>query len=153
MSFFNQCLDHLDHIRYLFRSFLYIHRCHILLCLCNETLRDHLRINTFFICTFDDLIINICKIGYIIYIVSLICEIPSQCVKYDHWSCVSDVDIIIYGRSADIDSYFTFIDRYKFFFCSCKSIKNLHGNPPINIVFIFACLSFEAVLSCTIDYA
>ena len=139
ISFINKSLDHVDHALDLLCSLgcscsrFYIHICHILLALFDITGRDFLCGNALFNGLLDDLIIYIGKVGYIIYFISFIFHISAHRIKNDHRAGISDMDQIVYRRSADIHFYFSFFQRYKFLFSACQCVKNLHVTlPPIS---------------------
>ena len=132
MTLFDQGTDHIQHAADLFGSLgmcssrLYIHGSHVFPALCNITLGDHRCFHTFLDCLLDDLIIHIGKVGYIINLVTLMLHIASYCIKYDHGPCISNMDQIIYCRSADIHLHLSFGKRYKLFLPFCQGIVNLH---------------------------
>ena len=131
-SFINQRLDHIYHTADFFRRKRIlgcrfdIHTVHIFFTLCNVTFGNLIGCHPFFDGFFDDLIVYVCKVGYIIHIISFVFKISSDRVEYDHRSCITDVDEIVYGRSAYIHLYLSFFQRYKFFFFLCHCIKYLH---------------------------
>ena len=93
-----------------------IHACHILFALCNVTLGNLFCCHAFFVCLCNDLVVNIGKVGYIIYFITFMLQVTSDGIKHDHRSCISDVDQIVYGRAAYIHADFAFLKRHKFFF-------------------------------------
>ena len=132
MPFVDQCLYHIDHTANFLRGKrmcsgrLYIHGCHILFTFCDITLADHGSIYAFLDRSFDDLIVHIGKVGYIINLIAFMLHIAAYRIKYDHRTCISDMDQVVYGRTADIHTDLSFFDRYKFLFCFCKRIINPH---------------------------
>ena len=138
-SFINQRLDHIYHTADFFRRkrilgcWFDIHTVHIFFTLCNVTFGNLIGCHPFFDGFFDDLIVYICKVGYIIHIISFVFKISPDRVEYDHWSGISNMDKVIYGRPAYIHLYLSFFQRYKFFFFLCHCIKNLHfsRSPPL----------------------
>ena len=133
VTFFDQGADHIQHAADLFCRQrvlccrLDIHALHILFALGNVALGDRLCINALLDGFFDDLIIDIRKVGYIIYIVSFIFKVPSYRIKYDHRSRVSDVDKVVDGRSAHVHFYFSRLYRNELFFSLCECIVDLHN--------------------------
>ena len=113
MSLVDQRLDHIQHAANLFGrlrmsgSRFYIQRRHILLALCDVALRNHGRIDPLLIGFLDDLIIHICKIGYIVNLITLVLKISADSIENDHRSCIADMDKIINSRAADIHLHFT----------------------------------------------
>ena len=122
VSLFDQCADQLDHSADLLcrqrmcRRRKHVHIRHIFFAFRNITLGNLFRRHALFICFFDDLVIHIGKVGYIVHIISFVFKISPHRIKYDHRTRISDVDIVIYGRSAYIHTDFSFLQRYKFFF-------------------------------------
>ena len=82
------------------------------------TLCDFLCSYAFFVCLFDDLVIDVGKVLDKGNIVSFKFQISAHSVKYTDWTCVADVDKVIYSRSAGIHFYLALLDRHKFFFFS-----------------------------------
>ena len=124
---------------------LHIHPFHILLTFCDVSLRNFLRRNAFFNCFLNDLVIHIRKIGNVIDIVSLIFKISSYGVKYDHRSCISDMNKIIHGRTADIHFHFPRLQRYKFFFSSCQCVKYFHVSS-LSDLSSYSIISYNSIL-------
>ena len=109
---------------------LYIHISHILFALFDVALGDFFRRYTLLDGFCNDLVIHIREIGYIVYFISLVLHISSHCVEDDHGSGISDVDKIVYGRTAHIHFYFSFLQRNEVFFSLCQGIVNLHVSTP-----------------------
>ena len=60
-------------------------------------------------------------------------EYMNPILENNHRTGISDMDQIVYRRSADIHFYFSFFQRYKFLFSACQCVKNLHVTlPPIS---------------------
>ena len=133
VTFFNQSADHIQHAADLFCRQrvlccrLDIHAFHILFALGDVALGDRPCINALLDRFLDDLVIDIGKVGYIIDIVSFIFEVTSHRIKYNHRSCVSDMDKVVHGRSAYIHFYFSRFHRNKLFFSLCECIVDLHN--------------------------
>ena len=131
-SLLDQRADHIKHPFNLLsrkrmgRGRLDIHSFHILLTFCNISCRNLIGRHALFICLLNNLIIHICKIGHVIYIVALVFKISAHRVKYDHRSCISNVDKIVNRRSADIHLNLSFLHRNKFFFSLRHRIIQLH---------------------------
>ena len=53
-------------------------------------------------------------------------HIPSDRIEYDHRPGIPDVDQIINRGPAHIHPYFSFLNRYKFFFFLRQRIINFH---------------------------
>ena len=139
VAFINEDLDHVDHSLDLLCSLrcccgrFYIHICHIFFALFNVTCGDLFCRNAFLDGFLDDLVIYICKVGYIVYFISFIFHISSYRIKNDHRTGISNMDQIIYSRSADIHLYLALFQRYEFLFSPCQCVKNLHVTlPPIS---------------------
>ena len=84
------------------RGRLDVHTLHILLALCNKAFRylvgSHAFLNRFFY----DLVIHVGKIGYKINVIAFVLKVSSDCVKYNHRPCITDMNKIIYGGAAYI---------------------------------------------------
>ena len=136
ISFIHKSLDHADHaVNFLSclrmcSSRLHVHSCHILFALFNISLGNFFCGNSLFDCFFDDLVIYVCKVGYIVYFVSFIFQITADCIKNDHWTCITNMDQVVYSRSADIHFYLSLFKGYKFLFLTGQRIKNLHFISP-----------------------
>ena len=111
MSLVDQGLDHIQHAADLlgslgvFGSGLDVHALHVLFALCDVTLGDHAGLNALFVSFFDDLIVHIREVGYIVHFISLVFHVTAYGIKYDHRTSVADVDQVVYGRAADIHFY------------------------------------------------
>ena len=82
------------------------------------TLCDFLCSYAFFVCLFDDLVIDVGKVLDKGNIIAFEFQISAHGIKYTDWTCVADVDKVIYSRSAGIHFYLALLDRHKFFFFS-----------------------------------
>ena len=122
ISFLNKCGDHIDHaVNFLCCQRMCggrfnIHACHILFALCNVTLGNFFCCHALFVCFCNDLVIDIGKVRYIIYFITFMLQVTSDGIKHDHRSCISDMDQIVYRRTAYIHADFAFLKRHKFFF-------------------------------------
>ena len=139
VSLVNEGLDHVDHALDLLCCLrcgcgrFYIHVCHIFLALFDIAGGNFLCGNTLFNGFFDDFVIYICKVGYIINLVSFIFHVSSYRIKNNHRTGISDMDQIVNCRSANIHLYLALFQRYEFLFSSCECVKNLHVTlPPIS---------------------
>ena len=133
MSFFDQRIDHLDHtadllsrLRILRRRFD-VHHLHIFFALCDIALGDRLRIHALLDGFPDDLVIHISKVRYIVYFVSFVLKIPADRIKYDHRSCISNMNKIVNGRSAHIHLNLARFDRHKLLFSAGQCVENFHN--------------------------
>ena len=129
----DKCINHIDHIRDFFRSLRMnrrrtnIHAFHVLLALCDIALGNDGRINAFFICGFDDLVIDIREVGDIIDFISLMLKVSADCVKDDHRPCVADMNQVVNCRSAYIHADLSGYKRNEFLFMHCECIENSHS--------------------------
>ena len=124
MAFINKSLNHLNHFRNFFcclrmcGSRSYIQCLHILLALFYIFFRYLTCWYPFFYRALDYLIIYISKICNIINIITLMFQVSAKCIKHYHRTCITNMNKIIYCRSAHIDTGFTWVNWYKFFFLS-----------------------------------
>ena len=115
ISFLDQCTDHIQHTLDFLRSQrmcscrFYIHIVHIFFALFDVLLGHLLGCTALFHGFFDDLVIHIRKVRHIIYFVSFVFHISAHSVKYNHRTGISNMDKVIYGRSAYIHTYFSFM--------------------------------------------
>ena len=122
IALIDQRLNHLDHTVNFFRClrmgrcFFYIQPRHVCLSFFNITLGDDGSRNALFVGLFNNFIIYVCKIGYIVHIIALILKISTHRIKNDHRSGISDMNIVIYGRSAYIHTHLSLFHWNKFFF-------------------------------------
>ncbi len=122
ISLFDQLPNHLNHaVNFLSsqrmrRGRIDIHTVHVYFTFFDKALGYFFCCSSLFDCLIDNFVIHICKIGYKIYIISFVFHVSSYRIKNDHRSCISDMDVIVYGRSADIHFDFSFLYRNKFFF-------------------------------------
>ena len=86
-------------------SGLDVHALHVFFALCNVAFGDHAGLNALFVSFFDDLIVHIREVGYIVHFISLVFHVTAHGIKYDHRAGISDMDQVVYGRSADIHFY------------------------------------------------
>ena len=111
MSLIDQGLDHVQHTSDLLGSLgvlgsgLDVHALHVFFALCNVAFGDHAGLNALFVSFFDDLIVHIREVGYIVHFISLVFHVTAHGIKYDHRAGISDMDQVVYGRSADIHFY------------------------------------------------
>ena len=120
-------------------SRFYIHICHIFFTFCNITFGDFFRRHPFFNCFCNDFIIYIGKVRNIVYIIAFVFHISSYGIEYNHRTCISNMNKVVYRWSAHIHFYFSFFKRYKFFFFLCQCVINFH-NP---------FFSFSSLISCS----
>ena len=120
--FRDQIRDHRDHAADLFRragmcgSGTHIHVFHVLLALFDITLGYFLSGDPFLDGFLDDLVVHVGKVRYIVDLIALMLQIAAQGIEHDHRTRVSDMNKIIYRRSADIDGNLARDDRYELFF-------------------------------------
>ena len=132
ITFIDQRLDHCQHARNLLRSQrmsscrFYIHICHIFFALSDVAFCHFFCGSTLFNGFFYDFVIYICKIGYIIDFVSFVFQISAHRIEYDHRTGISNMDKIVYGRSAYIHFYFSFLKRHELFFLLGQRIVKFH---------------------------
>ena len=111
MSLIDQGLDHVQHTSDLLGSLgvlgsgLDVHALHVFFALCDVTLGDHAGLDALFVSFFDNLIIHIREVGYIVHFIPLVFHVTAHGIKYDHRAGISDMDQVVYGRSADIHFY------------------------------------------------
>ena len=93
----------------MYGSRLYVHHFHILFALGNIALGNGLGVHALLDGLLDNLVVYICEIGNIVDVIAFVLKIPSDCIKNDHRSCISNVDKIVYGRTAHIHLYLAFL--------------------------------------------
>ena len=59
------------------------------------------------------------EVGYVIDLISLVFHVTAYCIEYNHGSCVTDMNEVVYRRSAHIHSYLAGLNGYKFFLLTC----------------------------------
>ena len=135
VSLVDQSLDHLDHAVDL-ESRLGVHgrrldvkAGHVLLALFDISLGDDTGINAFFLRLLDDLVVDIRKVGYVVYLVSLVFKIAPDRVKNDHRAGISDMDQVVDGGTAYVHAHLAGFDRHKFLFGPGHCVKDLHCIP------------------------
>ena len=77
----------------------------------------------------NNLVIHISEILHELHIISSVFEIPAQCIEHHERSGISNVEEIVYGRSADVDSNLPLFQRHKFFLAAGHGIVYLHRFP------------------------
>ena len=75
----------------------------------------------------DELIVDIGDVGNVDHLVAPVFQIAAQGVEHDQRAGVADVDIVINGRAADVDTVLAGHLRYKFFLLSGQGVEDLHG--------------------------
>ena len=80
----------------------------------------------FFTCTVDDLVINVSKVLNELYLVAAVFQILSHSIEHYERSCITDVEEVVYGRTADIHLHLARFDWNEFFFSSGQGIINFH---------------------------
>ena len=97
-------------------SRLHIHGLHVLFAFRNVTLGNDGGIHALRNGLFDNLIVHIGKIGHKIHLVAFMLHVPSYRVKNNHRTGVSDMNKIIYGRSAYVHFDLPLLKGDKVFF-------------------------------------
>ena len=59
-------------------------------------------------------------------VISAVSEIAAKHIKDNKATCVSDMEIIVYRRTAGIHTNFARLNRHKLFFFSCECVVDLH---------------------------
>ena len=124
IAFFDQPGDHLDHTVDFFcrkrmrRCRKHVHIGHVFFAFFNKPAGHFFRRTALIDCLLNNFIVHVREIGYKIDVISDIFHITPYGIEYDHRPCISDMDIIVYGRPADIHFYFSLFQRYKLFFLS-----------------------------------
>ena len=77
----------------------------------NKPLRQVQRSFTGFMSSIDNLVINIGEVRNIGYFISAIFKIPADGIKRDSTARVTDVDVIVNSRAADIHPDFSRVQR------------------------------------------
>ena len=110
-----ECLNHFNHTldflgsQGMCRGWFDIHIRHIFFALFNITCGNLLRTYAFFDSFCNDFIVHVCKIGNVVHVIALVFHITAHRVKYNHRSCISNVDKVVNRRSADIHAYFSLL--------------------------------------------
>ena len=86
--------------------------------------------NAFFSGFIDDLVIYIGKVLHEFYFISPVFQIFAERIEYNKRSCVSNVEKVIYRRSANVNFKDSVFDRLQLFFSACHSIIDFHALPP-----------------------
>src|SRR5699024_12413447 len=73
-----------------------------------------------------DLVVNVCKIRYIIYFITSVLHISAACIEDDHRPGISNMDKVIDRTSAYIHFHLSFFQRNEFFFSLCQGIIDFH---------------------------
>src|SRR3989339_1036447 len=76
----------------------------------------------FLFCLIDYLIVHICDIPYKVNLITFICKITADNIKYISASGMADMGDVVNSRTADIHADMAFFDRPELFFFSCKRI-------------------------------
>ena len=128
-QFLNHCNDTVHFLcnTRMYSSTFYVQTVSIVECFFNITIGDCFHCAVFFVCTVDDLVVNVCEVLYISNVITFVFQVSSYGVKYNIRACVTDMDIVIYGRAANVHFYFAFLARNEFFFLSCQCIIYFHG--------------------------
>src|SRR5699024_949267 len=85
-----------------------------------------------------DLVVNVCKIRYIIYFITSVLHISADCIEDDHRPGISNMDKVIDRRSAYIHFHFSFFQRNEFFFSLCQGIIDFHFLLLFSLLFLIA---------------
>ena len=81
---------------------------------------------TFFVCTADDFVVNICEVLYKLNVITSVFHITAQYVKYAERSCVTDVDKVVNCRAASVNLEYARLYCFEFLLCACESVENFH---------------------------
>ena len=103
-----------------------VQRGRVLIIFPDVFLTDLLGGDPFFFGAVDDLIVHIGEVLDVFDLVSPVFQILSQRIEYDERPGVSDVEIIVHGRTADIHPDLAFFDGLQFFFLSGQCIIYSH---------------------------
>ena len=118
----DQGLDHVDHALDLLCCLRIpgrrqnIHVCHILAAFSDISGRDLFGINALFDGCLNDLIIDIREVRDVIYFIALVHEVTANRIEYDHGTSITDMNEVIYGRTAHIHGHLIGCYGYEFFF-------------------------------------
>ena len=132
MAFFNQGLDESNNFLNIFHnSWMNGRRLNIELPGIFLESRDIFISNGFGSWTFgnrclDNFVIDVSKVADIINLIPSILEITANGVKGYRATGVADMDIVIDGRTADIESYLPLFNRTENFLLSCQGIIDLY---------------------------
>ena len=74
----------------------------------------------------DNLIIHIGEVLHELYLIAAELKILAEGIKNDDRTCVSNVNVVIYRRSAGIDQCLTLVNRLEFFFLSGQCVIYFH---------------------------
>jgi hypothetical protein len=111
------------------RRLLHAERRGVLVILIDIFFSDFERRNTFLTSAGEDLIVDVCKVLYEIYLHPPIFEITAECIENDEWPSIADMKIIVYGRAAYVDPDFITVKRDKLFLFMCQRIVYSHFGP------------------------
>ena len=94
----------------------------------NIALGDLCGSGSLFVCLFDDLVVHVSEILHIGDSVAPVFQIAAQHVKCTDGTGVSDMDIVVYRRTAGIDADVSGLNGNDLFFFSCQRIIDLHDD-------------------------
>ena len=87
--------------------------------------------NTVFVCTVNNFVINIGKVLRKHHFIAFVLQIATNGVKRQKRARVTNVNLVIHGRTTHVHAHPPFFGRYKLFFFVCLAIVNEHHNPPL----------------------
>ena len=93
----------------------------------NETVCQFLYGNAFLVGAADHLVVDVCEVLHKCHVVAFPFQLPPEHIEGDKGPGVTDVKIIVYGRTAGINAYLSFMNRSEGFFFSRHAVVNLHG--------------------------
>ena len=94
----------------------------------------------FVISFFDYLVVNVGEVLDKCHFISDVFKVVSKNVKDDERSCISYVEIVVYGRSAWVHLDLAFFYLFKFFFFHSHGVVYFHDYPPF-VYFKYNCIN------------
>ena len=98
----------------------------ILIILLDKPVSEFLHGHAFFIGTIDHFIVDIGEILNVFHLVSAVFQVAAHRIEHDERTRISDMEIIVNGRSADVHGDLTLFDRDKRLLAPGHGIVNLH---------------------------
>ncbi len=68
----------------------------------DETFRQRMIIFSQFVRCPDDLIVDVREVRDVFDLISAICEVATDRIEDDGWTCVADMNVVVYRRATDI---------------------------------------------------
>ena len=99
---------------------------HILFAFLNVTLGNDRSVHAFLICLFNDFVVYVGEVRYVVHFVPFILEVTAHRVEHDHRSRVADMNQVVNRRTADIHADLARRNRLELFQCFCLGIINPH---------------------------